>query len=124
MNNFDSKKVVPRYRAIAILLSLLALVILGKTVYLMTAKHDYWMKVADRVKRDSVCVKPNRGNILSCNGKLLASSLPEFKIYMDFVALHQAENDTLWDEKEDSICMELHRIFPEKGAGYFKLHLN
>ena len=30
------------------------------------AKHDYWMKVAERQKKDSVTVKPNRGNILSC----------------------------------------------------------
>jgi cell division protein FtsI (penicillin-binding protein 3) len=124
MNNFDSKKVMPRYRAIAILLALIALVIFGKTIYLMTAKHDYWMQVADRVKRDSVYVKPNRGNILSSDGQLLASSLPEFKIYMDFVALHQAKNDSLWDAKEDSICLKLHNIFPEKSTNYFILHLN
>ncbi|MCI1246691.1 MAG: transpeptidase family protein [Prevotella sp.] len=123
MNNFESKKVMPRYRAIAILLALTALVILGKTIYIMTAKHDYWMKVADRVKRDSVCVRPNRGNILSCDGQLLASSLPEFKIYMDFVALRQAHNDSLWNAKEDAICRDLHKVFPEKGVGYFKLHL-
>jgi len=90
----------------------------------MTAKRDYWMKVAERQKRDSVTVKPNRGNILSCTGQLLASSLPEFKIYMDFVALKEAKSDSLWDVKVDSICNGLHKIFPDKSAAEFKQHLS
>ena len=73
----------------------------------MTAKRDYWLKVANRVKKDSVEVIPTRGNILSCDGQLLASSLPEFKVYMDFKQLHIAQTDSLWDEKVDSICMGL-----------------
>lgn len=123
MSKFDSKKIMPRYSFIAILMTLVAVMVIGKSLYIMTAKRDYWMKVADRVKRDSVKVTPQRGNILSCDGQLLASSLPEFKIYMDFNALHQAKNDSLWDAKIDSICLRLHQIFPEKTAAQFKAHL-
>ena len=72
------------------------------------------MQVADRVKNDSVKVKPARGNILSCKGQFLASSLPEFKVYMDFKALKDANNDSLWDAKIDSIAEGLHHIFTEK----------
>lgn len=114
---------MPRYSAIAVLLVLVALAVLGKTIYIMTAKHNYWMQVADRVKKDSVCVKPNRGNILSCDGQLMASSLPEFKIYMDFVALKNAHNDSLWNAKVDSVCLRLHEVFPDHSASYFKNHL-
>ena len=123
MSKFDHKKVMPRYSAIAIIMSIFALAVVGKALYIMTAKHDYWMKVAERQKRDSVTVKPNRGNILSCNGQLMASSLPEFKIFMDFQALKDAKNDSLWDVKQDSICLCLHKIFPEKSAVEFKRHL-
>ena len=123
MSKFDHKKVMPRYSAIAIIMSIFALAVVGKALYIMTAKHDYWMKVAERQKRDSVTVKPNRGNILSCNGQLMASSLPEFKIFMDFQALKDAKNDSLWNVKQDSICLCLHKIFPEKSAVEFKRHL-
>ncbi len=123
MSKFDHKKVMPRYSAIAIIMSIFALAVVGKALYIMTAKHDYWMKVAERQKRDSVTVKPNRGNILSCNGQLMASSLPEFKIFMDFQALKDAKNDSLWDAKQDSICLCLHKIFPEKSSEEFKRHL-
>lgn len=122
-SKFDEKKVMPRYSAIAILLTLIAFAVLGKALYIMTAKRSFWVQVADRVKRDSVPVKPNRGNILSCDGQLMASSLPEFKLFMDFKALHEAENDSLWDAKVDSICLCLHQEFPEITAQEFKKKL-
>ena len=123
MSKFEHKKVMPRYSAIAIIMTLMAVALVGKAFYIMTAKHDYWMKVAERQKKDSVTVKPNRGNILSCAGQLMASSLPEFKVYMDFQALSTAKNDSLWDVKQDSICEGLHKIFPEKSAEEFKRSL-
>ena len=123
MSKFEHKKVMPRYSAIAIIMTLIAAAIVGKAFYIMTAKHDYWMKVAERQKKDSVTVKPNRGNILSCAGQLMASSLPEFKVFMDFQALSTAKNDSLWDVKQDSICQGLHKIFPEKSAEEFKRNL-
>ena len=123
MSKFDYNKIMPRYNAFAIILTIIALCVIGKAIYIMTAKKDYWVKVADRVKRDSVSVAPTRGNILSCDGELMASSLPEFKVYMDFQQLHDAKNDSLWQAKLDSICMGLTDIFPEKPASAFKEHL-
>ena len=123
MSKFDHKKVMPRYSAIAIIMTMIAVAVIGKALYIMTAKHDYWMKVAERQKRDSVMVKPNRGNILSCTGQLMASSLPEFKIFMDFKALKDADNDSLWEAKQDSICLRLHQILPDKSIEEFKRRL-
>ena len=122
-SKFDHKKVMPRYSAIAIIMTIFAIAVVGKALYIMTAKHDYWMKVAERQKKDSVTVKPNRGNILSCTGQLMASSLPEFKVFMDFKALKDAKNDSLWDAKQDSICLCLHKIFPNLSESDFKKHL-
>ena len=119
---FDRKKIIPRYKIIGYLMVLLGIMIVGKALYTATVKRDYWMKVADRLKRDSVDVKPVRGNILSCDGRLMASSLPEFKLYMDFKAGGD-EKDSLWNEKVDSICEGLHDIFPEKSAAEFKRDL-
>ena len=123
MSKFDHKKVMLRFSAIAIVMSLLALAVVTKSFYIMTAKREYWLKVAERQKKDSVTVKPNRGNILSCTGQLMASSLPEFKVFMDFKALKIANNDSLWDAKQDSICLCLHKIFPERSIEEFKRNL-
>ncbi len=107
---------------IAVVLTLVGFAVVGKAFYIMTAKKQYWTDVADRLKRDSVSVKPKRGNILSCDGQLMASSIPEYKIYMDFKAGGK-EKDSIWQEKVDSICMGLHEIFPQKTAEEFKQHM-
>lgn len=123
MSKFDSKKVMPRYAFIAVIMTLVAISVLGKTLYIMTAKRAYWEEVADRVKVDSLKTQPMRGNILSCDGQLMASSLPQYNIYMDFKALREAKKDTLFCEKIDSICQGLNAIFPDRTAAEFKKHL-
>ena len=111
MSKFDNDKVIPRYMAVSIILTLIGFAIIGKAFYTMTAKKQYWTEVADRLKRDSVSVKPNRGNILSCDGQLMATSIPEYKIFIDFQAA-AFEDDSLWNEKVDSVCEGLSHIFP------------
>lgn len=123
MSKFDSKKVMPRYSFLAILMTLVVITVVGKTLYIMTAKRAFWEEVADRVKVDSLKTLPIRGNILSCDGQLMASSLPQYNIFMDFVALREAKKDTLFEQKLDSICMGLNAIFPDRSAEEFKKHL-
>ncbi len=108
--------------AIAIVLTLIGFAIIGKALYIMTAKKQYWTEVADRLKRDSVSVQPSRGNILSCDGQLMATSIPEYKIFMDFQA-SGFDNDTLWLDKVDSVCEGLSKIFPQRTAAEFKRRL-
>ena len=130
MSKFESKKVLPRYWSIAIVLTLIGLSILGKAGYIMTAKKDFWDAVAKQAKKDSIIEQPARGNILSCDGQLMASSIPEYKLFIDFqpgrmkdqpvdtAKMHKL--DTLWTENIDTICNGLHRIFPERSAEDFK----
>lgn len=119
MSKFKSDKVMPRYFAIAVVMTLIGFAVVGKAMYIMTAKKAYWTQVADRLKRDSVSVKPSRGNILSCDGQLMASSIPEYKIYVDFQAgrndsIGIRKRDSIWAEKIDSVCIGLNQIFPAR----------
>jgi len=128
MSRFNKDKVMPRYFLIAVVLTLLGIAVVAKAMYIMTAKKQYWTEVASRLKRDSVSVKPNRGNILSCDGQLMASSIPEYKIFIDFQAgaddsIGKARRDSVWAEKIDTICRELNKIFPSRSADEFKARL-
>jgi cell division protein FtsI (penicillin-binding protein 3) len=120
MSKFSNEKVMPRYMAIALVLTVIGFAVIGKAFYIMTAKKQYWTEVADRLKRDSVLVKPNRGNILSCDGQLMASTIPEYRIFMDFQAAAFEKDDSLWQDKLDSVCDGLARIFPTKTAMEFR----
>ncbi len=101
---------------------IIGIIILCKALWIATVEREYWTQVSSRLKKDSVEISPVRGNILSCDGRLMASSLPEFKLFMDFKAGGE-KKDSLWRVKVDSICEGLHEIFPEKSAAEFKTHL-
>ena len=129
MSKFKSDKVLPRYLAIAVLLTLIGVGVIFKAGYTMTAKKSYWETVANRQKSDSDSVRPNRGNILSCDGQLLASSIPEYKIFMDYQAGGNADTawirkrDSIWDANIDTLSICLNSIFPERSAEEFKARL-
>ena len=119
MSKFDNKKIIPRYSLLAIVMTLFGVAVIGKATYTMTVKHDYWMEVSKRIESHNKDLHPERGNILSDNGELLASTLPEYKLAVDFTV----GGEKLWNEKMDSICDGLHEIFPEKSVKEFKDYL-
>ena len=121
-----------RYFFVILIMVLIGVAIVVKGGIIMFADRQYWQDVADRFVKENVTVKPNRGNIISSDGKLMASSLPEYKIYMDFMSgekdekkkiKDQARRDSILKVNMDSICKGLHQIFPDKSAAEFKAHL-
>ncbi len=111
-----------RYFFVILLFGLTGIAVVVKAAVIMFAERDYWHEVADRFVKENVAVPPTRGNILSADGKLMASSLPEYRIYMDFLAGGE-KKDTMLMNHLDEICEGLHRIFPDQSAASFKAHL-
>ena len=97
-----------RYSFIILVMVLVGLAIVVKAGVIMFAERQYWHDVADRFVKENVTVRPNRGNIISSDGQLMASSLPEYKIYMDFKAGGEAKDALLMDSRilpcEDVCC--------------------
>ena len=119
-----------RYTVFAVLLTIVAISVLAKGLYIVVAEHDYWEEVSSMKKIDSISVPPVRGNILSDNGQQLACNLPEYRMYMDFVALQESKADTLWHDSVGNdtrvlhaLCDSLHAIFPQKTAAEYLEHL-
>ena len=118
----ERKKIMLRYSFIIFLMVLVGIAIVVKAGVIMFAERQYWKDVADRFVKENVTVRPNRGNIISSDGQLMASSLPEYKIYMDFKAGGEIK-DSLLMHHLDSICKGLNQIFPDKSVKEFKNHI-
>ena len=118
----ERKKIMLRYSFIIFLMVLVGIAIVVKAGVIMFAERQYWKDVADRFVKENVTVRPNRGNIISSDGQLMASSLPEYKRYMYFKAGGEIK-DSLLMHHLDSICKGLNQIFPDKSAKEFKNHI-
>lgn len=125
MSALDSNKTMTRFAIFAVLMTCVGIAVLAKGFYIMTVQHDYWMAVDSLLKPENIVVQPTRGNILSANGQQMACNLPEYRIYMDFVALQESKADTLWHDSKTmhELCSGLHKIFPERSEQEFKEYL-
>ena len=82
----NKKNIMTRYFFVILLMGMVGVSIVIKAGITMFAERQYWQDVADRFIKENVTVRPSRGNIISSDGRLMASSLPEYRIYMDFKA--------------------------------------
>lgn len=112
-----------RYTFIVFLMTLVAIAVIVKAGIIMFGERQYWTDVADRYIKENVVVHPTRGNIISADNKLMASSLPEYKIFMDFVAVRESGRDSVLMDSLTKICEGLHQIFPNKSAQEFRRHI-
>jgi cell division protein FtsI (penicillin-binding protein 3) len=63
-------------------------------------------------------VEASRGNILSVDGSLLATSVPEYELHMDMLAGGIAD-DKVFYEKVDSLALKLSQLYPDRTATEF-----
>ena len=64
-------------------LALLAVSILVKILILQYVQHNKWAAMSEKYVFKTGEVEANRGDIISSDGRLLASSIPYYTIYMD-----------------------------------------
>jgi len=101
--------------------------VISMIVYIQTSpvEKEKWQKIEATQVQTNLPIAPARGNILDANGNLLASSLPQYVVYMDtrVEALHQG-GDTLYHKYIDSIANGLSRIIGDKTPQEYKKIIN
>ena len=104
------KNTVLRFAIVFAVITLLFVVVFVRIVVLQTAQRDKWEGVVNR-EDNYKPIKAIRGSIYDCEGRLLASSVPQYRIFMDtrVEALHMDQGDLFWDHV-DSIANGLSRI--------------
>ncbi len=132
MKNFPYKSTLRRYNFLAICFAILGVAIVAKAAYIMFVERSFWQQVSERNVKENVIIPASRGNILSADGQLLATSSPDYKVYIDFRVTDkdsltqikaQFKRDSLFEAKIDSLSTGLHLLFPSKSSKWFKKHL-
>lgn len=115
------KNIVLRFGFVYVIVCLSFVLVIYKIIVIQTVEGDRWLELAARNKKTNIVVKPNRGNIYSCDGRLMASSIPTYYVYMDLrvPALHEKEG-VLFKENVDSVAFCLSRFFGDKSANEYK----
>ena len=108
MQNPKDKKIVSRYFTIIILMAMVGIIILLKAMSVMIFERNYWKEVTERSVVDSVAIAPKRGNILSDDGQLMASSVPQYTLFMDFRVSDSDESRRIKAQHRRDSLLDVH----------------
>lgn len=115
------QNIVLRFGIMYFIISVLFLLVIYKIVQIQFFERDEWMKLAEKQRITDIIVKPKRGNIFASDGRLLASSIPTYYVYMDLrVPALRLDEGKLFRENIDSLSIALSQFFGDKTAGAYK----
>ena len=116
-SNLSAQQISGRAWFIFTLLSILALAIVIKVFVIQLFPDERALNLAENFTYRINEIEPMRGQILSSDGALLATSVPEYDIHWDSKASYDKEE---FEKSIDAICNGFATIQPDKSAAHFK----
>lgn len=127
----EKKRVSRKYLSLFLLMMVWGAFIIVKMAMVMFGERQYWNDVARNMTPVNRVIEPRRGNILSDDGLLLASSVKQYRVFMDFrtsekdpvrAQKDQMRKDTLYNNHLAEFARQMHEVFPRYSAQEFVNH--
>ena len=127
----EKKRVSRKYLSLFLLMMVWGILIIAKMGFVMFGERQYWNDVARNMTPVNRVIEPRRGNILSDDGLLLASSVKQYRVFIDFrtsekdpvrAQKDQTRKDTLYNNHLAEFARQMHEIFPKYSAQEFVNH--
>ena len=117
----NQRYTILRFAIIFLLIAAGFVAVIVKITIIQTREREQWLTIAKGQIQTNQIVTATRGNILDCEGRLLASSMPQYYVSMDtrVEALHQGK-DTLFYHNVDTIARGLARIVGDRSAAEYR----
>lgn len=97
---------------------IIAVVLLVRIIILQYVERAKWEAMGEKYVYRTDEVEANRGDILARDGRLLASSVPYYSVYMDTRSTGMSPE--IWSSGINGLCMGLSRIIGERSPSEWK----
>lgn len=95
----------------------------------MFVEGEKWRSLGEKNKTENIQIEPTRGNIYAADGRLMASSIPQYVLYLDFKADGYSGNskrvcsqDSL-DKYMKSLSKTLSEVIGDKSPEEYRRHI-
>ena len=129
--NLEKKRVSRKYVSLFLIMSVWGLLIIIKMGLVMFGERQYWNDVSRNMTPVNRVIEPRRGNILSDEGLLLASSMKQYRVFLDFKTSEkdpvrakkdEERKDTLYSRHVIEFARQMHELFPQYSVQEFADH--
>lgn len=117
----ENKQLRARANMVYFSVVLFAMAIAVKLFTIQLVEGDKWRARAETVSTTYRIVQPDRGHIYSEDGRLLATSVPEYDVRMDMMP--NGMTDELFRSNVDSLSVRLADLFKDRTASEYKRDL-
>lgn len=111
------KAILMRVSIVYLLMVVFALVVMGRTIYLQLVEKDKWQEAEISSVR-SKTIEPNRGNIYTSDGRLLAVDVPYYEVRMDMRS--EAFTREIFDAGYHELSQKLATLFKDRHWSSYK----
>ncbi len=120
----DRNSILNRYGVVIFLVVFILIAIVYHIIKLMFVEGEMWRKLGEKNKIENILIEPTRGNIYAVDGRLMASSIPQYVLCFDFKADGYKESklvssrDSL-DKYMTPLCKTLSEVIGDRSVeGY------
>jgi cell division protein FtsI (penicillin-binding protein 3) len=111
-------EIIWRSGIVYIAIVLAALVLFVRIIILQYVEQGKWAAMGEKYVYKTDEVEANRGDILACDGRILASSVPYYSVYMD--TRSSGMSSEIWSQGIDGLSAGLSRLVGERSAAGWK----
>ncbi|MDD2798199.1 MAG: penicillin-binding protein [Bacteroidales bacterium] len=124
----NKNTILARYALVMVFIVLILGLVIYRIVKISFIEGDQWRSLGEKSKIENIEIEPTRGNIFACDGRLMASSIPQYQLFFDFKA--DGYTPTKKISSLDSltkymtpICNDLATIIGDKTPAEYKNHI-
>ena len=99
-----------------ILVLVFGIAIIAKIIVVQTRDNKELLELAEKREYRVRTLEASRGNIFSCDGQLMATSVPVYDVFFDYKAVDSA----FLAQNIDSLCRQMASLFPKRNAAQWK----
>ena len=114
----EKKYILWRIRLAYVCMALFAIAIFSRALYIQIVEGEHWSELARHATMRYASIDAARGDIRADDGRLLATSIPEYEIRMDMS--RQVVSDELFRRSIDSLCVQLSGLVRDRSAQQYK----
>ncbi len=110
-----------RARVVYAIVFVFAISIFSRILFLQLVEGDFWKEKLKKQNTEIITIEAARGNIFSCDGSLMATSIPVFELRFEVASINIS--DELFNSKIDSLAICLSSFFKKKTIKQYKRDL-
>jgi cell division protein FtsI (penicillin-binding protein 3) len=111
-------EIIWRSGIVYVVIVLAAIVLFVRIIILQYVERGKWAAMGEKYVYKTDEVPANRGDIVACDGRILASSVPFYSVYMD--TRSSGMSPEIWSKGIDGLSAGLSRLAGERSAGGWK----